>query len=140
LSEEDASHGVEAELLWAEDLGGGRFRIENIPFYIYGISYSDVVSADEDGDRQSFREVVARSGHSTYRILVKDPNGFESDGFRRAWQPLSILGCQYEVARRRWVAIDVPSTTDVFAVYELLEAGAKAGIWTFEEGHVGHPT
>ena len=86
LPAEDQARGVEAENLWAEPVGGGRFRIENTPFYVYGVSFQDVVLADESAERLSFREVTSRGRHSTYRILVQSPEGYESEQFRTAWE------------------------------------------------------
>jgi hypothetical protein len=136
---EDQAQGVEAENLWAQPLGGSRFRIDNVPFYIYGISSEDVVLANEVEGRLKFQEVATRGGHSTYRVLVKDSAGYESDGFQRLWTRLHELGCSYEVAKRRWITIDVPPTSDVFAVYRTLEEGSENGVWTFEEAHCGNP-
>jgi hypothetical protein len=72
LPDEDQAAGVEAENLWAAVLEGSRYRIDNIPFYVYGVSLDDVVRAEEIGGRLVFREVISRGGHSTYRVLVKD--------------------------------------------------------------------
>ncbi len=55
------------------------------------------------------------------------------------WRRLQELGCTYERANRRLIAIDVPPRTDVYAVYRVLEEGEKAKYWEFEEGHCGHP-
>jgi hypothetical protein len=139
LSPEDHAQGVQAENLWAEPLGGDRFRIDNVPFYVYGISADDVVIADEQDGRLRFQEVASRGGHSTYRVLVSDPAGFESEGFRHLWERLSELGCSYEVAKRHWVTIDVPPDSDVFAAYRIFEQGAASAVWTFEEAHCGNP-
>ena len=138
LSAEDRASGVDAENLWAEELGSGKFKIDNIPFYAYGIALGDIVLAGQVDGRLTFKEVIAHSGHSTYRILVKDDSGFESDPFKGLSQRLQELGCEYEVAKRRWIAIDVPPATDVFTVYKLLESGEEQDLWTFEEGHCGH--
>jgi len=139
LPAEDQAQGVEAENLWAEPLGSNRFRIDNVPFYVYGISSEDVVVANELEGRLRFQEVASRGGHSTYRVLVKDPAGYESEGFRKLWARLRELGCSYEVAKRRWITIDVPPDTDVFVVYRILEEGAANEVWTFEEAHCGNP-
>jgi hypothetical protein len=138
LPPDDQAQRVEAENLWAKPLGGDRYRIDNIPFYAYGISHEDVVLADEVDGRLKFREVAARSGHSTYRVLVKDSAGHDSSGFQKLWTRLSELGCTHEVAKRRWITIDVPPASDVFAVYQILEEGMAEGVWTFEEAHCGH--
>lgn len=139
LPPEDQAQGVEAENLWAEPLGGDRFRIDNIPFYAYGISHEDVVVASQVEGRLRFQEVSARSGHSTYRVLVKDTAGYEGADFQKLWARLRELGCTYEVAKRRWITIDVPSDSDVFTVYRILEQGEADGVWSFEEAHCGHP-
>lgn len=138
LPPEDRAHGVETESLWAKIVSEGRFRIDNIPFYVYDISLGDTVSGDPDDDRIAFCQVLKRGGHSTYRVLLTDDAGFESESLAGIWPELENLGCSYEVAKRRWIAIDVPPATDVFAVCRILEAGESSGVWTFEEGHCGH--
>lgn len=138
LPEEDHAHGVVAENLWAKPLSEGIYRIENTPFYAYGVSYQDVVAAEENNGKLVYRGVESRSGHSTYRILLQYPEGYTDPNFNVAWAPLADLRCTFEVAKSRWLAIDVPDSTDVFAVYALLEEGERSGLWTFEEGHCGH--
>jgi hypothetical protein len=139
LSPEDSDEGVEAESLWAEDLGRGRFVVDSIPFYVYGISNRDTVAASVIDDRLCFDKVVDRGGHSTYRVLVKDEAGFTSSELKSLWEQLKGLNCLCEVARRRWVAIDVPPNADADAVYRILDSGEANGLWTFEEAHCGHP-
>jgi hypothetical protein len=118
---------------------GGRFRIDNVPFYFYGVSADDVVIADEQDGRLRFQEVASRGGHSTYRVWVNNPAAFDSEGFRRLWERLSELGCSYEAAKRRWIAFDVPPDSDVFAAYRVIEEGAANAVWTFEEARCGNP-
>ena len=139
LSVTDASMGVDAENLWAEELKPGVFRIDNIPFYAYGVSYCDVVSTVRIQDRLEFKAVITRGGHSTYRILIDDSEGFESERYVRLWRRLADLGCSCEVARRRWVAIDVPPVTNPDEAYAVLELGKLGGVWSLDEGHCGHP-
>ena len=139
LSATDASMGVDAENLWAEELKPGVFRIDNIPFYAYGVSYCDVVSTVRVQDRLEFKAVITRGGHSTYRILIDDSEGFESERYVRLWRRLADLGCSCEAARRRWVAIDIPPATDPDEASALLELGKLDGVWSFDEGHCGHP-
>jgi hypothetical protein len=40
---------VGGEAMWARALGGNRYRIENVPFYAYGLNFYDVV----EGSRQT---------------------------------------------------------------------------------------
>lgn len=130
-------HGSGAETVWAEPLGEGRFRLDNSPFYFFGLSYQDVVAAAEDESGQlQFRAVVTRGGHSTYRLMRRKGADERFAGF---WQPLDALGCTYEGGPGRLVSVDVPPSADIHAVFALLEAGVQGGAWDLEEGHCGHP-
>jgi hypothetical protein len=60
LDESDVSMGVVAETLWALPLGQQGFQIDNIPFYIYGISNRDVVSAVPISEIFEFQQVLRR--------------------------------------------------------------------------------
>jgi hypothetical protein len=50
-----SNQGVETETLWAKEVGPNLFRIENSPFFIFGISADDIVSAEEVGGRLKFQ-------------------------------------------------------------------------------------
>lgn len=139
LSVQDAEQGVEAENLWALDLGNGLYKIDNIPFYVYGISCGDTVHAALAEGRLTFQTVVQRGGHSTYRVLLKSDRGVDDDRFRRLWKRLATMGCSREIARKRLVAIDIPTEADADAVYGVLQIGKSDGTWVFEEVHCGHP-
>ncbi len=128
-------HGSATETVWAEPLGSGRYRLCNVPFYAFDVSYDDVVGAVEGSWGLVFTSVIRRGGHSTYRLLTKDPL---RDQFESFWKPLAECGCTYEEGHRPLLAIDVPAEADIFVVYSRLEEGQLAGIWSFEEGHCGH--
>lgn len=128
-----AWHGSASERLWAEPVGADRYILRNTPFYVFGVSYGDIVFGDERDGQVYFRSVSIRSGHSTYRLWVKPA---ERAQFAARWAPLGALGCSYEGGVVH--AVDVPATSDVHAVYAVLEDGERAGYWEFEEGHCGH--
>lgn len=65
--------------------------------------------------------------------------GALSDAWLAYWLPLENAGCTYERATGRLLAIDVPPLTEIHLAYGLLEAGEQAGVWSFQEGHCGHP-
>lgn len=122
------------ESLWAEALGDGRYRIRNSPWYIYGIGFEDVVRAHPDASGMlEFDEVVERSGSSTFRIMLRD--GTDEAKFQRFWQPLQDLGCTYEHAKGRLLAIDAPPGVDLDQVAALLAEGEKAAVWDWETGY-----
>jgi hypothetical protein len=127
-------HGTES--MWAIPVDDNVFRLDNVPYYVYGVSYRDVISTKPVGGQNAFADVVARGGHSTYRIFLV---GEESQQhFPETWKLLHKLGCSYERATDYLVAVDVPPESDIYKVYAALEEGVKLGTWDFEEGHCGH--
>jgi hypothetical protein len=137
IPEKDGSV-MKTESLWAEPLGGDRYLLRNVPFLVFGFSEQDVLTAKEDNGALVVTGVAIRGGHSTYRLVL--PEDTTEEEFLQDWTPLNELGCTYERATRRFVAIDVPPPADIYAVYKALEDGESAGRWEFEEGHCGHLT
>jgi hypothetical protein len=133
----DASewHQSATETLWAESVGGNCYRLKNVPFFAFEVSNQDVVFAEERERELHFKSVSSRGGHSTYRLRLLEKR--TSERFAESWAPLQNLGCSYEEGEV--LAVDVPPTADIYAVYSLLEAGENAKVWEFEEGHCGHP-
>jgi hypothetical protein len=103
--EESDWHSHSTETLWASPAGANRFRLENIPFYVYGVSYHDVGTVIEGG-LHLYQDVVQRGGHSTYRIFL--PEEISEEKFDEYWNPLRILGCWYERGTDYLIAVDVP--------------------------------
>ena len=128
-------HGSVTETLWAVPVGPGQYRLENSPFFAFGISFQDVVSAKEEQKTLVFVEALRRGGHSTYRIIPKAGHG---SAVARYWDVLERKGCTYEEGPKGLLAVDVPPGTNIFEAYAALQAGEDAGAWTFEEGHCGH--
>jgi len=138
LNPEDQQE-VETETLWAKEIGPNLFQIENSPFFIFGISADDVVSAEEDGGILRFRGAVSRGGHSTYRVFLQDGRTINSSDFMNYWQPIGFLGATFENANNSFVSVDIPPGKDVAAIYALLQKGEDDGVWAFEEAHYGGP-
>ena len=65
---EDGS--AEVETIWATHLDGDRYKLDNSPFYAYGVSWEDVVLApfSEQEGIAVFERVVVKSGNRTVRI------------------------------------------------------------------------
>ncbi len=121
--------------MWAESLNDNLYQIDNVPFYAYGISDKDVVLAKDVNGELLFQDVKQNSGHSTYRIFVND--GIEDQSFTQYWKRLEEIGCGKEVGGDGFFAVDVPTETDIYKAYRLLEKGEVDGIWQFEEGKCG---
>jgi hypothetical protein len=140
-------HGHGSETLWAEPISENEQRvlqIKNSPFFAKDINNLDVVKAkfpenDVVGD---FIEVIERGGHSTYMLLIPPAE----TRILSYWSMLEGLGCSYEsmridlsIGRRLLYSVDVPPTTDIREVYEILERGQDQGVWMFQEGYAYTP-
>jgi hypothetical protein len=140
-------HGHGSETFWGEPVAENEQRIlqiRNSPFFVKGINNLDVVRAkftenDVVGD---FIEVIERGGHSTYMLLIQPAES----RILSYWGILEGLGCSYEsmhidlsIGRRLLYSVDVPPTTDIHEVYEMLERGQDAGVWIFQEGYAHAP-
>ena len=121
------------ETLWAVDLGGGHYRLDNTPWYAYGISWQDVVEAqpDEDGQLQ-FVKLVSKSGNRTVRITAEQP-------FTDEWlEKVVSLGATYEGANRRCIGINVPQEWRLEVVTSFLVSQGVTWEYadpTYEEVH-----
>lgn len=127
--------GIKTETVWAQPIGPGTFRIANSPFYVFGVSSEDVVSARETAGRLVFQEVISKGGHSTYRVFLHDGRTIHSPEFKKLWTPISELGATFENANDHFVAVDIPKGRDIHAIYELLDQGEQDEVWSFEEGN-----
>jgi hypothetical protein len=108
--------GENVETLWAERVGTDQFRLENSPFWAYGVSWLDIVAAQPDSRGMLVMTgVVEKSGHRTVRVLL-GASPKESPGAAALLQGLNTLGCSYEGMTARYVAVDVPPGIDLARV------------------------
>ena len=112
---------VYVETPWANDLGNGRYRIENCPFYFYDVAYGDIVSAEysEEEERLVFLKVLESSGHKLVRVIFDHPvneDGPEKDHLEK----LMALGCTYEGANPKYICLDIPPEVELGKVTEYL--------------------
>jgi len=104
------------ETLWAESVGPDLYRIDNCPFFQYGVSWNDVVVAPLGRDgRATFRRVHRKSGHRTVRVLTPA----DRDKTELLYE-IHRMGCGYEGAFSKLIAIDVPPGVDLLSVCERL--------------------
>jgi hypothetical protein len=136
---EDGS--AEVETLWADDLGGDRYRLDNCPFYAYGVSWNDVVYAPYDPDEgfPTFGRVLEKFGNRTIRVIL-DPPAEAGNESEKLLNSLIALGCSCERASKSYVAVNIPRSTDLAAVVDCLTKSRQA--WehadpTFDELHPG---
>jgi len=133
--DEDGWPPITRENLWAVDLGEGRYRIDNIPFYVLGISDGDLVAAvtEEDG-RLVFSELVEASSNSTFRLIVSDQE--KTSEVRTMFRD---RGCPSELVSHGLISLHIPESVAMRPIAALIEQGEKDGRWGFEEGALRHP-
>src|SRR5258708_3520106 len=69
--DEEGYPPADTEQLWAEPLGNNLFKLDNVPFFVKGISCEDVVEAAADSQGElRYRSLVRPSAHSTLRVVV----------------------------------------------------------------------
>jgi hypothetical protein len=138
-------HGHSSESLWAERIPNSQsksvFRLLNSPFFTRGISYLDIVRAESIPGTAGFQfaEVLDRSGHSTFMILVPPL----STEFDRHWEKLEELGCGYESMTitlsfgvRTLYGVDVPESSGIDVVSSILDEGERTNVWMYQTGHL----
>ena len=131
------AEGGQSETMWAAHEGLNRYRLDNIPFVAFGLSLNDLVAAPKIEGVPTFERVLAGSGHSTYRLALKD--GVDPKDFPELVSALKDLGCGLERFTPRIMGVDIPPQVDIHAAYELIAAGMSAGNWLFDEVNVEHP-
>jgi hypothetical protein len=127
--DEDGFPGVAVERLWCRRMGP-HSQVDNIPFFIKGLAWGDVISARLDSGELWAHELIAESGHATIWILVRDESPV--DEVRAI---LSRLGCSSEASHLpRYILVDVPATVDRELVRAALQDGEVGGRWEYAEG------
>ena len=108
------------ETLWAECVGPDHYRLDNLPFFAYGVSWLDVVEAYPDDNGQLvMSRVVEKSGHRTVRAIF-DPGVDQSPEARAILDGVVALGASYEGANPRYLAIDIPPEVDLMGIARYL--------------------
>jgi hypothetical protein len=119
VAESDGSASVET--LWAYDLGENRYKLDNSPFYAYGVSWGDTVLAPHDDaeGHATFHSVLEKSGYRTVRVMFDPPvrRGNESDVTLKG---LVKLGSEYERANAQYIVVSIPPNVDLAKVVEYL--------------------
>jgi hypothetical protein len=126
---EDGYPPEEWEGLWAIPIGGGRFKIDNIPFYAKNLSCDDIVAASNEGGEYIFTSIVEPSENSTIRVVI-----YDLDDEKNVRDFLVALGCSIEaVGTPGLIAINIPKTAMNNAL-KFLENAFSDQRLDFEEG------
>lgn len=113
--------GGDVETLWACPLRDNHYELDNTPWFAYGVSWHDVIEArpQEDGGFPVFSRVIHKSGYRTIRLVLDPPAGSASEG-QAILDRLRELGCSYEGANPRYIAVVIPPSVDLMTIREYL--------------------
>ncbi len=123
---------IGGESFWATPLGNDLFRLENIPFYAYGLNFHDVVKATSESEEliPEIRELVEPSGHRTFRVFFeKSIIRQKQEDILNSMQDLTI---SYERANGIYFSLDMQPNGNYQAVFDRLEKLEKENILDFE--------
>lgn len=121
--EQAGPYPVSAECLWCAQ-EGRYYRVKNVPLFIDGISFDDVISVTEvSKDLFQIENIVQRSENSTIWIYLKDEVGGED-----IMEQLLCMGCGREGgAIQNFFAINVPAAVNIDDVYTIVDKGERQG-------------
>jgi hypothetical protein len=106
------------ESMWAREIEGDLFSIKNLPFFVFGLNFDDVVHAPQAGPLREVRAVVRRSGHRTLRVVFHAYLTREEQQVQL--NVLNDFGGSFERGTDRLVAIDFPPGAAYDAMVALL--------------------
>lgn len=115
-------------------LENGNFLVDNIPFYVLGVSPDDEVAAETEGDKLVFKSLIHPSGSSTFRLLLTEPNSSETVRSR-----LRLLGCETEFNQHvGLIAVEIPENVDIHPFLDFIVEARDKGDLDFEEATLRH--
>jgi len=124
------------ETLWASPMPQSeQYCIDNIPFYVKGVSSGDVVTAELRDGQLQFTKLVRPSKNSVFRLYVTNQSDVQSarDSFRE-------LGCESEQSNiPKLFAVEIPGNAAIEPIAALMDRGAEEGRWEYEQGVLRHP-
>ncbi len=102
---------VGGETVWAEQVGPDLYRLRNIPFNAFGFAFGDIVRTVE---RDGWPTVMGPAQHgSHYVVRIMFAVDSENPPAQEVLRELTSVGCTFEMASRRFVAVDAPPDMDV---------------------------
>lgn len=117
------------ESVWANEVGEGRYQLDNIPFFTREATLGDVVHARSEDGELVFAGIARRSSNSLIRVVYFDPTDPQD-----VRDELEKLGCATEwMEDFDLIAVNVPDSVPLADVQKALEAGSTAGRWDYEE-------
>lgn len=132
--DEDDYPPVSAESLWGVFASDGAYKLDNTPYYVYGVSKGDFVEVKTVGNEMFAVRIAKQGGHSTIRVFASDA-GAKSEIIERLHQ----LGAACAVSQELSLfAVDIPPDCDFSAVDAYLSEIADGEHIAYEDACLQH--
>jgi hypothetical protein len=127
---------VSSEAIWCLE-ENGNYRVRNIPFFIDGVSFDDVIEVEPEATdgKWRIRRVVLASGNSTIWMYAK-----ESVRGLQLVDRLVATGCGVEGGViPDLFAINVPAGNEIAEVIAVLDDAIEEGLIDVDYPSIRHP-
>ncbi|MEZ4777708.1 MAG: DUF4265 domain-containing protein [Bacteroidia bacterium] len=123
---------IGGEAFWATPLGNDLYKIENVPFYAYGLNFHDIVRATSESEntKPEIKELIEQSGHRTFRVFFK--KSVDRDKQIEILDSMKELTISYERATGIFLSLDVQPEGNYQAVFDRLDELEQKNILNFE--------
>ncbi|NOK23641.1 DUF4265 domain-containing protein [Corallococcus carmarthensis] len=129
IQDDEGYPPVSAESLWTIPVQGGRFVLDNVPFFARDATIGDTIEVREEEGRLWYRATVDRSGNSLLRVIM-----YDSAKITEVTTALRSLGCETELSEQhRLLAVSVPASASLPAVQRYLMDMASRDVLDYEE-------
>jgi hypothetical protein len=95
------------ERIWAKTHAPYQLELQNIPFFVRGVSCGDIIRAKPDHERRElvFDGLVSHSEHSTIRVILRDKS---QENRARILEFVRAAGCSWDsqisIFISRWIS------------------------------------
>jgi hypothetical protein len=123
---------IGGESVWASQVGKDLYKIENVPFYAYGLNFHDIVRAIpmSDDEIPTATELIALSGHRTFRVFFQ--NHINKEAQEETLDSMKHLTVSYERCNSIYFSLDLKPEADYPKVYDQLAELELQDILAFE--------
>ncbi|CAK13498.1 DUF4265 domain-containing protein [Pseudomonas entomophila] len=135
VPDEDDYPPVASEAIWGIRLGPSEYRLDNTPWYVYGASKGDVVTAVARDGELIAKCVVRQGGHSTLRVYA------EGDARKaKVVREITRRGGVCSVSSKcSLFAVDIPPDVAFAAIDDYLSGAVEDGEVEYEDACLQHP-
>lgn len=132
--DDDGYPPVGYESLWGGVIGEKSYIVDNIPYYIFGVSKGDCVVVEEVEGESIATAIVSRGGHSTLRVVVQS-----HDDRVEILKALADFGANCSTTSGlSMFAVDIPAHVDFLKIDTYLAAQSDGENIAYEDACLQH--